>query len=119
AVKRGEESVDESLQHFNRWPTWMWANEEVRSFLNWLSEWNGSHDEKAGFYGLDVYSLTESMTEVLRLLRERDPAGYQQAKKLLDCFHFYGGTREEYARAVALVARSCEKEAVDLLVHLR
>src|SRR5690606_37971140 len=30
AVKRGEESVDESLQHFNRWPTWMWANEEVR-----------------------------------------------------------------------------------------
>ncbi len=28
------------LAHFERWPTWMWANEDVAEFLTWLREWN-------------------------------------------------------------------------------
>src|SRR3982750_1377185 len=28
----------EVLQSFNRWPTWMWANEEVVAFAEWLRD---------------------------------------------------------------------------------
>src|ERR1700712_2042081 len=28
------------LLAFDRWPTWMWANEEVSDFCRWLQNWN-------------------------------------------------------------------------------
>jgi hypothetical protein len=58
---RGHEdgSIREVLESFERWPTWMSANEEVEEFAVWLRDHN--HDrppaEQVGFYGLDVYSL--------------------------------------------------------------
>lgn len=64
---RGHEDQDltatELLARFERWPTWMWANREVAEFLAWLREWNLSRSEpdRVGFYGLDVYSLWDSL----------------------------------------------------------
>src|SRR5207253_1811233 len=52
------------LEQFARWPTWMWANVEVATFLDWLREHNSRTGRKTGFYGLDVYSLWESMRVV-------------------------------------------------------
>ena len=51
------------LQSFNRWPTWMWANWEIMALANWMQRHNAGlpANKKAGFYGLDVYSLWESM----------------------------------------------------------
>ncbi|HEY5108637.1 MAG TPA: erythromycin esterase family protein, partial [Acidimicrobiales bacterium] len=42
------------LAGFGRWPTWMWANEEVAGFLTWLRGWNLSRSpgDRVGFYGL-------------------------------------------------------------------
>ena len=41
---RGETGQDQGvhalLAGFERWPTWMWANEEVAAFLDWLRGWN-------------------------------------------------------------------------------
>jgi erythromycin esterase len=60
---RGEIGQDQGvhalLGGFERWPTWMWANEEVAAFLDWLRSWNARRplDKRVGFYGLDVYSL--------------------------------------------------------------
>src|SRR3954447_3227916 len=66
----------EALLAFDRWPTWMWANEEVVDFARWLRARNEGVDEalRAGFHGLDVYSLWESLREILTHLREHDPA---------------------------------------------
>src|SRR3954467_4734213 len=49
----------EALGVFERWPTWMWANEEVAGFGDWLRQYNDgkAEEDKVGFYGLDVYSL--------------------------------------------------------------
>ena len=44
------------LHDFQRWPTWMWANQEVVQFIDWLRQYNRYH-LPAGFFGLDVYSL--------------------------------------------------------------
>jgi erythromycin esterase-like protein len=44
------------LETFERWPTWMWANEEL-----------------ADFHELDVYSLWDSLRAVLEWLRSTNP----------------------------------------------
>ena len=48
---------------FHRWPTWMWSNEEIPSLIDWIK-----NEKKIGFYGLDVYSLFESVEEIKRNL---------------------------------------------------
>ena len=42
----------EVLNGFARWPTWMWANEEVVELAEWLRRHNDSlaADRKVGFY---------------------------------------------------------------------
>jgi erythromycin esterase-like protein len=35
-----EQTVQEVLKAFNRWPTWMWANEEIADFVSWLKVHN-------------------------------------------------------------------------------
>src|SRR5215217_7729250 len=52
-----ERSAADVLGTFARWPTWMWANEEVADFATWLREQNLATAGAVGFYGLDVYSL--------------------------------------------------------------
>src|SRR5436309_175283 len=50
------DSATEVLHAFDRWPTWMWANEEVADLAEWLRRHNDGRPEaeRAGFYGLDV-----------------------------------------------------------------
>ena len=49
-------SAREVLHAFERWPTWMWANEEIVELAEWLREHNRDlpEEKKVGFYGLDV-----------------------------------------------------------------
>ncbi|RJT96965.1 hypothetical protein D6T65_14715 [Arthrobacter frigidicola] len=57
------EDPREALRGFDRWPTWMWANDEVADFARWLRDGNAARgpDRRVGFYGLNVYSLWESL----------------------------------------------------------
>ncbi|AXB41360.1 erythromycin esterase family protein [Amycolatopsis albispora] len=118
---RSLEEPREALAAFERWPTWMWANEEVTDFCRWLSAHNAGRDERerAGFHGLDVYSLWESLREILVHLREHDPAEVPSALAAYHCFEPYGEEPGEYARSTRLVPEGCENEVVDLLVRLR
>jgi erythromycin esterase len=115
------ESAEEALHEFNRWPTWMWANREVCRFVEWLREYNSRRGEqdKAGFYGLDVYSLWDSMREVMAYLQRVDPSAVPTARHAYNCFEPYAEDEQEYARATALVPTSCEDEAVAVLSALR
>src|SRR5207248_2805157 len=61
------------LGEFARWPTWMWANEEVAEFAGWLRDHNARTGGNVGFYGLDVYSLWESMRVVIDYLTAQHP----------------------------------------------
>jgi erythromycin esterase-like protein len=114
-------SADEVLHAFERWPTWMWANLEVVALCRWLREHNEKRprDRRVGFYGLDVYSLWESMHEVVAYLERVDPAAARTARLAYRCFDPYGESAEDYARATALVPTSCENEAVAALRLLR
>jgi erythromycin esterase-like protein len=111
----------EVLEAFARWPTWMWANEEIVGLAEWLRRHNAglAQDRKVGFFGLDVYSLWDSLYAVLGYLRKADPSLLPAARRALRCFQPYGEDVQQYARATALVPASCEEEVVALLKELR
>jgi erythromycin esterase-like protein len=107
------------LRDFDRWPTWMWANTEVARFADWLRAHNAATGADVGFYGLDVYSLWDSLRVVLSYLGESHPDALDSAHEALRCFEPYGEDPQRYARATRMVPTSCENEVVDLLIELR
>ena len=113
-------SARDPLRTFERWPTWMWANEEIAALLGWLRRHNDGlpTEEKVGFYGLDVYSLWESMEAVIGYLERVDPGAVHAARRAYRCFEPYGEDVQEYARATAFVPTSCEDEVVGMLSEL-
>ena len=114
-------SARDVLHAFERWPTWMWANREVAEFAEWLRDHNRYRppERQVGFYGLDVYSLWDSMYAVIRYLEAIDPELARGARAAYRCFEPYAEDVQEYARATALVPTSCEREAVAVLAALR
>jgi erythromycin esterase-like protein len=111
----------DALLEFRRWPTWMWANEEVADFCRWLRGHNIEREgeEQVGFHGLDVYSLWESLREVMVYLREHDPEQIPLALEAYRCFEPFDEEPQHYAVATRFVPLSCENQVVDLLVELR
>ncbi|MFB9328504.1 erythromycin esterase family protein [Paenibacillus aurantiacus] len=115
-------SVRDALSAFGRWPTWMWANEEVEAFAQWLKAFNGKRegDDLVGFYGFDVYSLWESMEETIRYLRKTNSPELDHAIRAFECFEPYGRDEQSYGAAAAYaLGESCEQEVIDLLRELR
>src|SRR5437764_1460538 len=74
---------------------------------------------KAGFYGLDVYSLWDSLYQVLGYLGKHAPPALPAARRAFRCFEPYGEDVHDYARATRWVDESCEDEVVALLAELR
>ncbi|MGY1809005.1 erythromycin esterase family protein [Blastococcus sp. SYSU D00669] len=110
----------DELDAFTRWPTWMWANDEVVDFCRWLRAFNAGRpdDDRVGFYGLDVYSLWDSMHELVGWLREHEPGSVETAVRALRCFEPFGEDGAEYAFASRVAPSTCEQAVVDLLRHL-
>jgi len=111
------DSAREVLHDFERWPTWVWANEEIVELAEWLHAHNQGQpkDRRVGFYGLDVYSLWDSLYQVLGYLKRHDGAAFEKAVGALHCFEPYGEDAHEYARSTAWVPEGCEREVVELL----
>jgi erythromycin esterase-like protein/predicted phosphoribosyltransferase len=117
-------TAEEALGGFERFPTWMWRNTVVLDFVGWLRERNdrvGDEARKAGFYGLDLYSLRRSIDEVISYLERVDPESAARAKERYSCFdHASGDDGQSYGFAAAFGAgESCEQEAVAQLVELQ
>lgn len=116
----GPESPRELLKIFERWPTWMWANEETVSLISSLEKINDARpvNERVGFYGLDVYSLWASLHAVLGFVRREAPELIPQVQQAYRCFEPFDDI-EEYARAATWGLDGCSENAVSLLAALR
>jgi erythromycin esterase len=109
------------LHQFNRWPTWMWANWEVAALAEWMKKHNTGlpANKKAGFYGLDVYSLWESLDSIMQYLKKTDPAALKVAEKAFRCFEPYRKDEgRSYAHASMLVPQLCQAEVINLLKEI-
>src|SRR5690606_14901217 len=102
AYVRHRHVPDEDDAAFARFPTWMWRNEEVADFINWMRDYNRDlpADERAEFRGLDVYSLNSSMREVLSYLDKVDPEAAREARARYGCLSPWQADPARYGRAV-------------------
>jgi erythromycin esterase-like protein len=117
-----DQTAEEALADFTRFPRWMWRNREVVRFLRWLHAENASRsaDARVGFYGLDLYSLHRSMASVIEYLDRVDPTAAARARRSYACFDVFGDDVQAYGYAASLnLERSCEDEVIDQLMDLR
>ena len=123
SYKGAGKDAESVLRDFKRWPTWMWANWEMVAFTEWLYRHNlhRQQNEKAGFYGLDVYSLWESLDAIIDFLDKEDPEAAEVARRSIHCFEPYRDDEDgvSYARATRrIVPASCQKEVLQLLQEM-
>jgi erythromycin esterase-like protein len=117
-----DQTAEDALADFTRFPRWMWRNREVVRFLRWLRAENvgRSIDARVGFYGLDLYSLHRSMARVIEYLDKVDPAAANRARRGYACFDVFGDDVQAYGYVASLdLERSCENAVVAQLVQLR
>jgi erythromycin esterase-like protein len=113
--------ANSALSGFKRFPAWMWRNTVVRDFVDWLREYNDAQapDEKVGFYGIDLYSLSTSMEAVLAYLDQVDPPAARRARYRYSCFDHFGEDTQAYGYAAAFgLRKTCEDEVVKQLQEL-
>ncbi len=107
---------------FSRFPTWMWRNGQVGEFLTRLKAVNASIADpakRAGFYGLDVYSLSTSIEEVLTYLDKVDPEAARIARHRYGCLAPFRAEPARYGHmALSHGFAVCEKPVTDALVDL-
>ena len=106
---------------FARFPTWMWRNNEVRNFINWLREHNAAtrHEARIAFHGLDLYSLYVSIHSVLSYLDQVEPEAAQVARQRYGCLTPWQGDPAAYGHAALTGSyHTCEQQVVRALKDL-
>jgi erythromycin esterase len=74
-------------------------------------------NKRIGFYGLDVYSLWES---IMHYLKKTDPSALRVAEEAFRCFEpFRKDEGRSYARATQLVPELRENQVMDLLKEIQ
>lgn len=107
---------------FSRFPTWMWANTSVHEFIDWLKNHNekvSSAENKVGFYGLDLYSLSTSIEAVLAYLETVDPETAEVARVRYGCLTPWASDPVSYGRmAKTKQYQACEAAVLATLQEL-
>jgi protein-L-isoaspartate(D-aspartate) O-methyltransferase len=102
---------------FQRFPTWMWRNTDVATFVEWMRGHNDGvarPERRAGFYGLDIYSMRASIAAVLAYLEDVDPAAARIARERYGCLTPWQNEYATYGRAVLTEShRKCEAEVIE------
>lgn len=104
---------------FSRFPEWMWKNEEVLNFVEWLRAYNMKRENQSGFYGLDLYGMENSIRLVIDYLEKKDPKLAKLAKTRYTCIMPYMSDPSIYGKMVlSNQLISCEKEILKMLIDL-
>jgi protein-L-isoaspartate(D-aspartate) O-methyltransferase len=101
---------------FQRFPTWMWRNTDVDAFLGWMREHNDNlkPEQRAGFFGLDLYNMSGSIAAILEYLDKVDPKAAAVARERYACLTPWQKEPSTYGRAVLTAGyRKCENAVVD------
>lgn len=108
-------------ESFVRFPTWMWRNNEVLEFADWLRGYNEgkSPERQASFHGLDVYSLSESMHAVISYLDRVDVQASERARYRYGCLSPWQEDPAKYGQAVVHGGLDpCEANVVEQLKEM-
>jgi erythromycin esterase-like protein len=107
-----DQTANEALSDFTRFPLWMWRNADVLDLVGWLRAHNDKfqkQEQKAGFYGIDLYSLHASIEAVLGYLDKVDPDAARRARYRYGCFEDFGEDPQSTVTRLALICRCLAK----------
>lgn len=114
-IQNGEgASAKKIMSKFGRWPTWMWANEQTEKLIEWMR----SSPNHPGFYGLDVYSLYESMEVIKEYAKNLSPDANRRVLEAYSCFESFDKDEIAYARSLVKFPAGCAAQAVEALRSL-
>ena len=115
-----DDALDEAFADVQRFPTWMWRNQDVRAFVAWLRAHNASRPltARVGFYGLDLYSLYRSAEAVIAYLEDVDPDQAAVARRVYACLDHVREPQEYAYEAAHGLRPSCRDGATRLLTDL-
>jgi protein-L-isoaspartate(D-aspartate) O-methyltransferase len=106
---------------FARFPVWMWRNNEVRAFIDWLRHHNAPLNgaSRVAFHGLDLYSLYDSIRAVLKYLDQVDPATAHVARERYGCLTPWQSDPATYGHAALTGTYPiCEPDVIHVLTDL-
>ena len=115
------DSAEEVLANFDRWPPWMWNNEEVKELVNWLREYNMAipEGERVGFYGIDIYGMWDSMHAVIEYFEKHYSEYADQVQQAYNCLIAFDDNPQAYAAAVYQGRADCQSDVAEVLSLLR
>lgn len=102
-------SAQQIMKEFHRWPTWMWANDETSTLIEWMKNY------RTGFYGLDVYSLFESMDLVIDFAKKVDPELAAAVQERYACFDPFERDEKSYAQHLVKFPEGCRHDVMSAL----
>ncbi|KAJ9300754.1 hypothetical protein DTO271G3_1918 [Paecilomyces variotii] len=105
---------------FKRFPTWMWRNREMQDLVEWMRDRNSKlpAEKRAGFYGLDLYSMGASIRAVIDYLDRIDPEAAKVARRRYGCLQRWVDDPTMYGLASVQGLESCERQVVQMLREL-
>jgi protein-L-isoaspartate(D-aspartate) O-methyltransferase len=106
---------------FQRFPTWMWRNAEMHEFVEWMRAHNQRLEpaRRAGFFGLDIYNMNDSIRAVIDYLDKVDPNAAATARERYGCLTPWQKDAGTYGRAVLTGAYlKCEDHVAAMLRDL-
>ena len=126
AKHQPDESAEEALSDFVRFPRWMWRCHAVREYAEWCRQFNSRLAERpsrsrlpAGWFGMDLYSLFTSADAVIAFLEGVDKRAAERARQRYSTLGQFRHESAEYGVAVHLgIVESQEKECARMLVEL-
>ncbi|RHZ45095.1 uncharacterized protein CDV56_103857 [Aspergillus thermomutatus] len=123
ATKMGTLESRPQPNAFRRFPTWMWRNREFQDLAHWMRDYNSSlpFEKRAGFYGLDLYSMETSICAVIDYLDHVDPQQAKEARRRYGCLQPWVEEPSMYGMSFLRGGTNCEKRVTkmlqDLLAH--
>jgi protein-L-isoaspartate(D-aspartate) O-methyltransferase len=106
---------------FARFPKWMWRNQEVREFVDWLHDRNSRVEpsDRVAFHGLDLYSMYHSIRSVLDYLDRVDPKAAEVARRRYGCLTPWQSDPAVYGQAtLSGQYQTCEGDVTSMLTDL-
>ncbi|KAH8100587.1 hypothetical protein BXZ70DRAFT_893167 [Cristinia sonorae] len=125
-LQRHKDTARSCLGEFERFPKWMWKNEVMPQFIDFLKTFNaevmkstGNAANQVSVYGLDLYSLHRSAEQVVNYLERVDREAAKAARAKYNCFERYGEDTTRYAfEAQFGLSKTCQQEVIQNLQNL-
>jgi len=110
------ETIEDAMDFLDRWPYWMWRNNEVKELIQWIYDFNSNlePEERVGFYGIDLYAKQQAMEDVISWFENIDGDQSERVSRMYACLSRFSEVRD-YLMRVNQTGDDCSVEMEEVL----